>query len=32
MTARRLVPFAGKSYALAKSLGTYQHEYAVGYP
>jgi dimethylglycine dehydrogenase len=32
LDVRRFLPFAGRSYALAKALETYQNEYAVAYP
>ncbi|HUL18116.1 MAG TPA: FAD-dependent oxidoreductase [Steroidobacteraceae bacterium] len=32
LDTRRYLPFADRSYALAKALETYQHEYAVSYP
>ncbi len=32
LDARRFLPFAGRDYALAKALETYQKEYAIGYP
>ncbi|HEX7198673.1 MAG TPA: FAD-dependent oxidoreductase, partial [Dongiaceae bacterium] len=32
LDARRYLPFANQTYALAKALETYEHEYAVAYP
>jgi dimethylglycine dehydrogenase len=32
LDCRRYLPFANRSYALAKGLETYQHEYAIAYP
>jgi dimethylglycine dehydrogenase len=32
LDCRRYLPFANRSYALAKALETYQNEYGVGYP
>ena len=32
LDCRRYLPFANRTYALAKALETYQHEYGVGYP
>jgi dimethylglycine dehydrogenase len=32
LDCRRFMPFANRSYALAKALETYQHEYGVAYP
>jgi dimethylglycine dehydrogenase len=32
LDCRRYLPFANRSYALAKALETYEHEYGVGYP